>query len=204
MVGIDLGTTNSAVAAMEGGKPTIITNSEGARTTPSVVAFTKAGDRLVGQVGPGRLVVSCTNCALELSTCVRRALCRAAADSVHAAQRYHKLQRGLLPRAQSPDAVARVARQIAKRQGVVNPENTFASVKRFIGRKMNEVAEESKQVPYKVRSAASTRPGDRCLEAASAGPEPCAQAVLAAAWARAFHDLLVTAVVVCLAPEAVR
>ena len=50
VVGIDLGTTNSAVAAMEGGKPTIVTNAEGARTTPSVVAFTKAGDRLVGQV----------------------------------------------------------------------------------------------------------------------------------------------------------
>ena len=50
MVGIDLGTTNSAVAAMEGGKPTIITNAEGGRTTPSVVAFTKTGDRLVGQV----------------------------------------------------------------------------------------------------------------------------------------------------------
>lgn len=51
VVGIDLGTTNSAVAAMEGGKPTVITNAEGARTTPSVVAFTKNGDRLVGQVG---------------------------------------------------------------------------------------------------------------------------------------------------------
>ncbi len=50
VVGIDLGTTNSAVAAMEGGKPTIVTNAEGARTTPSVVAFTKTGDRLVGQV----------------------------------------------------------------------------------------------------------------------------------------------------------
>lgn len=50
MVGIDLGTTNSAVAAMEGGKPTIVTNQEGGRTTPSVVAFTKTGDRLVGQV----------------------------------------------------------------------------------------------------------------------------------------------------------
>ncbi|VAH15638.1 unnamed protein product [Triticum turgidum subsp. durum] len=86
VVGIDLGTTNSAVAAMEGGKPTIVTNAEGARTTPSVVAYTKAGDRLVGQ--------------------------------------------------------------IAKRQAVVNPENTFFSVKRFIGRKMNEVAEESKQVSY--------------------------------------------------------
>ncbi|KAL4451891.1 hypothetical protein ABPG75_007553 [Micractinium tetrahymenae] len=88
VVGIDLGTTNSAVAAMEGGKPTIITNAEGGRTTPSVVAFTKTGDRLVGQ--------------------------------------------------------------IAKRQAVVNPENTFFSVKRFIGRKMNEVQEESKQVPYRV------------------------------------------------------
>ncbi|KAL4420215.1 hypothetical protein ABPG77_011039 [Micractinium sp. CCAP 211/92] len=88
VVGIDLGTTNSAVAAMEGGKPTIITNAEGGRTTPSVVAFTKTGDRLVGQ--------------------------------------------------------------IAKRQAVVNPENTFFSVKRFIGRKMAEVQEESKQVPYRV------------------------------------------------------
>ena len=53
VVGIDLGTTNSAVAAMEGGKPTIVTNAEGARTTPSVVAFTKTGDRLVGQVTCG-------------------------------------------------------------------------------------------------------------------------------------------------------
>ncbi|GFR43174.1 hypothetical protein Agub_g4224 [Astrephomene gubernaculifera] len=88
VVGIDLGTTNSAVAAMEGGKPTIITNAEGGRTTPSVVAFTKTGDRLVGQ--------------------------------------------------------------IAKRQAVVNPENTFFSVKRFIGRRMNEVGQEATQVPYKV------------------------------------------------------
>lgn len=88
VVGIDLGTTNSAVAAMEGGKPTIITNAEGQRTTPSVVAYTKNGDRLVGQ--------------------------------------------------------------IAKRQAVVNPENTFFSVKRFIGRKMSEVDEEAKQVSYKV------------------------------------------------------
>ena len=88
VVGIDLGTTNSAVAAMEGGKPTIVSNAEGQRTTPSVVAYTKTGDRLVGQ--------------------------------------------------------------IAKRQAVVNPENTFFSVKRFIGRKMNEVDEESKQISYKV------------------------------------------------------
>lgn len=88
VVGIDLGTTNSAVAAMEGGQPTIITNAEGQRTTPSVVAYSKNGDRLVGQ--------------------------------------------------------------IAKRQAVVNPENTFFSVKRFIGRKMMEVDDESKQVSYKV------------------------------------------------------
>ncbi|OIV96244.1 hypothetical protein TanjilG_14921 [Lupinus angustifolius] len=88
VVGIDLGTTNSAVAAMEGGKPIIITNSEGQRTTPSVVAYTKNGDRLVGQ--------------------------------------------------------------IAKRQAVVNPENTFFSVKRFIGSTMSEVDEESKQVSYTV------------------------------------------------------
>jgi L1 cell adhesion molecule like protein len=88
VVGIDLGTTNSAVAAMEGGKPTIITNAEGGRTTPSVVAFTKSGDRLVGQ--------------------------------------------------------------IAKRQAVVNPENTFFSVKRFVGRRMSEVTEECKQIPYVV------------------------------------------------------
>ena len=88
VVGIDLGTTNSAVAAMEGGKPTIVTNAEGQRTTPSVVAYAKNGDMLVGQ--------------------------------------------------------------IAKRQAVVNPENTFFSVKRFIGRKMTEVDEESKQVSYRV------------------------------------------------------
>lgn len=88
VVGIDLGTTNSAVAAMEGGSPTIVTNAEGGRTTPSVVAYTKTGDRLVGQ--------------------------------------------------------------IAKRQGVVNPENTFFSVKRFIGRKMDEVSSESKEIPYSV------------------------------------------------------
>jgi len=88
VVGIDLGTTNSAVAAMEGGSPTIVTNAEGGRTTPSVVAYTKNGDRLVGQ--------------------------------------------------------------IAKRQGVVNPENTFFSVKRFIGRKMDEVTNEAKEIPYTV------------------------------------------------------
>jgi len=89
VVGIDLGTTNSAIAAMEGGKPTIISNSEGFRTTPSVVAFSKTGEKLVGQ--------------------------------------------------------------IAKRQAVVNPENTFYSVKRFIGRRMSEVKEESTQISYGVK-----------------------------------------------------
>jgi molecular chaperone DnaK len=88
VIGIDLGTTNSVVAVMEGGKPEVITNAEGQRTTPSVVAYTKKGDLLVGQ--------------------------------------------------------------IAKRQAVINPENTFYSVKRFIGRKTNEVNEELRQVSYKV------------------------------------------------------
>jgi len=88
IVGIDLGTTNSVVAVMEGGQPVVIANAEGARTTPSVVAYAKNGDRLVGQ--------------------------------------------------------------IAKRQAVMNPENTFYSVKRFIGRKADEVNQESKQVAYKV------------------------------------------------------
>ncbi|WP_421655088.1 molecular chaperone DnaK [Leptothermofonsia sp. ETS-13] len=88
VVGIDLGTTNSCVAVMEGGQPVVIANAEGGRTTPSVVAFTKNGDRLVGQ--------------------------------------------------------------IAKRQAVMNPTNTFYSVKRFIGRKYDEITEEAKQVSYKV------------------------------------------------------
>ncbi|MFM7448652.1 MAG: molecular chaperone DnaK [Leptolyngbyaceae cyanobacterium] len=88
VVGIDLGTTNSCVAVMEGGKPTVIANAEGFRTTPSVVAFAKNGDRLVGQ--------------------------------------------------------------IAKRQAVMNPENTFYSVKRFIGRRFDEVTHEATEVAYKV------------------------------------------------------
>ncbi len=88
VVGIDLGTTNSCVAVMEGGKPLVIANAEGGRTTPSVAAQTKNGEHLVGQ--------------------------------------------------------------IAKRQAVMNPENTFYSVKRFIGRKYSEVTEESKQITYKV------------------------------------------------------
>jgi molecular chaperone DnaK len=88
IIGIDLGTTNSVVAVMEGGQPTVIANQEGGRTTPSVVAFTKSGDRLVGQV--------------------------------------------------------------AKRQAITNPENTIFSIKRFMGRKADEVNEEQKMVPYKV------------------------------------------------------
>jgi molecular chaperone DnaK len=91
VIGIDLGTTNSVVAIMEGGEPVVITNSEGGRTTPSVVAFTKDGNRLVGQV--------------------------------------------------------------AKRQAVTNPENTVYSIKRFMGRRFNEVQDEIKQVPYKVIAA---------------------------------------------------
>ncbi|MES3039341.1 MAG: molecular chaperone DnaK [Bdellovibrionota bacterium] len=88
IIGIDLGTTNSVVAIMEGGEPKVLVNEEGARTTPSVVAFTKDGERLVGQ--------------------------------------------------------------IAKRQAVTNPENTIFSAKRFIGRKMEEIQEELKLVPYSV------------------------------------------------------
>jgi molecular chaperone DnaK len=88
IIGIDLGTTNSVVAVMEGGEPTVITNPEGGRLTPSVVAFTKGGERLVGQV--------------------------------------------------------------AKRQAVTNPENTVFSIKRFMGRKFDEVSEEMKMVPYQV------------------------------------------------------
>jgi len=87
IIGIDLGTTNSVVAVMEGGKPVVVTNSEGSRTTPSVVAFTDKGERLVGQV--------------------------------------------------------------AKRQAVTNPENTIFSIKRFMGRRFDEVTEEMRMVPYK-------------------------------------------------------
>ena len=90
VVGIDLGTTNSVVAVMEGGKPSVIQNAEGFRTTPSVVAYTKNGDRLVGQ--------------------------------------------------------------IAKRQAVINPDNTFYSVKRFIGRRSDEVSDELRKVSYIVKN----------------------------------------------------
>ncbi|MCY3536631.1 MAG: molecular chaperone DnaK [Synechococcus sp. SB0673_bin_10] len=93
VVGIDLGTTNSCVAVMEGGKPTVIANAEGFRTTPSVVAYTKNKDQLVGQ--------------------------------------------------------------IAKRQAVMNPDNTFYSAKRFIGRRTEEVGEELKEVAYGVKNAGS-------------------------------------------------
>ncbi|HEX4605570.1 MAG TPA: molecular chaperone DnaK, partial [Candidatus Angelobacter sp.] len=88
IIGIDLGTTNSVVAVMEGGEPKVIANEEGGRTTPSVVGFTKSGERLVGQV--------------------------------------------------------------AKRQAITNPENTVYSIKRFMGRRFDEVSEEMKMVPYKV------------------------------------------------------
>ncbi|ABF39985.1 Chaperone DnaK [Candidatus Koribacter versatilis Ellin345] len=91
IIGIDLGTTNSVVAVMEGGEPKVIPNEEGGRTTPSVVGFTKTGERLVGQV--------------------------------------------------------------AKRQAITNPENTIFSIKRFMGRRYNEVNEEMKMVPYKVQQA---------------------------------------------------
>ena len=90
VIGIDLGTTNSVVAVMEGGDPVVIPNAEGGRTTPSVVGFSKDGERLVGQ--------------------------------------------------------------IAKRQAVTNPQNTVFSIKRFMGRKMPEVTEEIKRVPYSVKS----------------------------------------------------
>src|SRR6188768_2918647 len=93
IIGIDLGTTNSVVAVMEGGEPIVITNSEGGRTTPSVVAFAKDGNRLVSHV--------------------------------------------------------------AKRQAVTNPENTLYSIKRFMGRKFDEVKEEIKQVPFKVEKASN-------------------------------------------------
>src|SRR5207244_1383598 len=93
IVGIDLGTTNSVVAVLEGGEPVVITNSEGSRTTPSVVAFTKNGERLVGQA--------------------------------------------------------------AKRQAVINPENTVFSIKRFMGKKIDEVGTEASRLPYKIEAGAA-------------------------------------------------
>ena len=93
IIGIDLGTTNSVVAVMEGGQPVVIPNQEGGRTTPSVVGFAKNGERLVGQV--------------------------------------------------------------AKRQAVTNPENTVYSIKRFMGRRIDEVSQEMKLVPYKIAAGDS-------------------------------------------------
>src|SRR5438552_15175495 len=100
VIGIDLGTTNSVVAVMEGGQPAVIVNQEGARLTPSVVALTKDGERLVGQV--------------------------------------------------------------AKRQAVTNPDNTVFSIKRFMGRKHDEVSSERSRVPYRIVRAAN---GDAWVEA---------------------------------------
>ena len=100
VIGIDLGTTNSVVAVVEGGDPTVIANQEGSRLTPSVVAFTKEGETLVGQV--------------------------------------------------------------AKRQAITNPDNTVFSIKRFMGRRYDEVLQEAKLVPYKVVKAPN---GDVRVEA---------------------------------------
>ena len=99
ILGIDLGTTNSCMSVMEGGEPVVLENSEGARTTPSVVAFAKNGERLVGQA--------------------------------------------------------------AKRQAVTNPTNTVFSVKRFMGRKFDELKDEDKRVPYKLVKASN---GDAHIE----------------------------------------
>ena len=104
VVGIDLGTTNSVIAVVIGGEPQVIPNAEGSRLTPSVVAFTKTGERLVGQM--------------------------------------------------------------AKRQAILNPENTVYSIKRFMGRRYSEVETERKMVPYKVEEGgngmAVARPPGRC------------------------------------------
>ncbi len=91
VVGIDLGTTNSVVAVMEGGKPLVIPNSEGSRTTPSVVGFNKDGELVVGQM--------------------------------------------------------------ARRQAVLNPKNTYYAIKRFMGRRYSELSEQSKRVPYTICSS---------------------------------------------------
>ncbi len=116
VVGIDLGTTNSCVAVMEGGKPTVIANAEGLRTTPSVVGFAKNGDRLVGQ--------------------------------------------------------------IAKRQAVMNPENTFYSVKRFIGRRFEEVSNDTTDVPYKVVNSGGNVRLDCTAQGKQFAPEEISAQVL--------------------------
>ena len=107
VIGIDLGTTNSVVAVMEGGQPVIIVNQEGSRLTPSVVAITKDGERLVGQV--------------------------------------------------------------AKRQAVTNPENTVFSIKRFMGRKFDEVSQEAARMLYPVVKAQN---GDAWVEIRGSGTRP--------------------------------
>src|SRR5437660_11804687 len=99
VIGIDLGTTNSCMGVMEGGEPTVLENSEGRRVTPSVVAFTKSGERIVGDA--------------------------------------------------------------AKRQAITNSRNTIYSIKRFMGRKFDEVQEEIKRVPYKIVRASN---GDAAVE----------------------------------------
>jgi molecular chaperone DnaK len=109
IIGIDLGTTNSVVAVMEGGEPVVITNPEGSRITPSVVGFTKSGERLVGQV--------------------------------------------------------------AKRQAVTNPENTIFSIKRFMGRRFDEVNEEMKMVPYSVERASNGDVRIKTADKESSPPE---------------------------------
>ena len=116
VVGIDLGTTNSCVAVMEGGKPTVIANAEGFRTTPSVVAYAKNGDRLVGQ--------------------------------------------------------------IAKRQAVMNPENTFYSVKRFIGRRFDEITHEATEVSYKVMNVGGNVKIDSPAQGKQFAPEEISAQVL--------------------------
>jgi molecular chaperone DnaK len=116
VVGIDLGTTNSCVAVMEGGKPTVIANAEGFRTTPSVVAYAKNGDRLVGQ--------------------------------------------------------------IAKRQAVMNAENTFYSVKRFIGRRFDEISNEATEVAYKVVNVSGNVKIDSSTASKQFSPEEISAQVL--------------------------
>src|SRR6185369_10516586 len=106
ILGIDLGTTNSCMAIMEGGEPVVVPNAEGGRTTPSIVAFTKSGERVVGQA--------------------------------------------------------------AKRQAVVNPKNTIYSIKRFMGRKYDEIAQERKRMPYEVVRAAN---GDAAVKVMVGGEE---------------------------------
>src|SRR5204862_2630024 len=106
VLGIDLGTTNSCMAVMDGGEPVVVPNAEGGRTTPSVVAFAKSGERLVGQA--------------------------------------------------------------AKRQAVVNPKNTVYSIKRFMGRKYEEVEQERKRMPYDVVRASN---GDAAVKVLVGGEE---------------------------------